>query len=105
MMSSTARSHANSQGVSIKFSSSFAQALNELAENSYQLCLADLQSGGMDMEKLAEVTKEVGVDSIVYAQHVYTDVIEKANSLGFTEVMTRGQFNKSLASIVGRLKS
>ena len=104
-MSSTARSHANSHGVSIKFASSFAQALQELSDNSYELCLADLQSGGMDMNLLAEKFDEVGIPSIVYAQHVYTDILKKANGLGFTEVMTRGQFNKNLGNILGRLKA
>ena len=105
MMSSAARGHANSHGVSIKFASSFAQAIQELTDNTYDLCLADLQSGGMDMESLAEKVGESGVPTIVYAQHVYTDIIEKAKSLEFAEVMSRGQFNKSLNGIIERLKA
>ncbi len=105
MMSSTARSHASSQGVDIRFASSFPQALDELSQNSFQLCLADLQAGGMDMDKLSEIIAENGTPTIVYVQHVNVDTMEKAKGLGFTEVMTRGQFNKSLGTIVGRAKS
>lgn len=103
MMSSTARSHANSKGVDIKFASSFGQAISELAENQFQLCLADLQAGGMDMEMLSEKIIETETPTIVYAQHVNVDILENAKALGFTEVMTRGQFNKSLGGIVDRL--
>lgn len=105
MMSSAARGHADAQGVTIKFANSFAQAIQELNDNSYDLCLVDLQSGGMDMEALAEKVGESGVSTIVYAQHVYTEIIEKARSLEFAEVMSRGQFNKCLSDIVGRLKA
>jgi DNA-binding NtrC family response regulator len=101
MMSSTARSHANSQGVEIKFASTFSQAIQELSDAEYQLCLADLQAGGMDMEGLAAKVKEIGVRTIVYVQHVNVEIIQKANELGFAEVMTRGQFNKNLGAIVG----
>lgn len=105
MMSSTARSHANSHGVSIKFASSFSQAIQELSENTFELCLADLQAGGMDMDQLAEKVAEVGVPTVVYAQHVNVDIIEKAKGLGFSEVMTRGQFNKNLGSVIGQQKA
>lgn len=105
MMSSTARSHAKTHGVEIKFASSFVQAIKELSESRYELCLADLQAGGMDMVALAEKVSEVDVRTIVYVQHVNVDVLEQAKALPFTEVMTRGQFNKSLGQIVLGVKS
>lgn len=105
MMSSTARSHAQSQGVEIAFANSMKAAIEKLQSGSYRLCLADLQMPGLEMEQLAEVANQQNASTIVYVQHVQVDTLAKAKEVGFGEVMTRGQFNKSLGQIMVAAKS
>jgi len=105
MMSSTARSHAKSQGVEIVFANSMNAAIEKLEADSYSLCLADLQMKGMQMQQLAEVTGQAEIPTIVYVQHVQVETLQQARETGFQAVMTRGQFNKSLGQIIGNAES
>lgn len=105
MMSSTARSHATSQGVEIVFANSMKAAIEQLQTGSYSLCLADLQMQGIQMEELAAAATEQKIETIVYVQHVMVELLQQAKEIGFGTVMTRGQFNKSLGQIISDAKS
>lgn len=102
MMSSTARSHAKALQVEIKFAANLDDAIETISSGSVQLCLVDLQAGGMDVESLAQAIQVGNIPTVAYAQHVYVDVLEKAKDLEFAEVITRGQFNRNLGQILAQ---
>ena len=104
MMSSTARSHAQSQGVEIVFANSMKAAIEHLEAGTCTLCLADLQMKGIQMEELAAAATQQETGTVVYVQHVQVELLEQAKQISFGAVMTRGQFNKSLGQIISGAK-
>lgn len=100
MMSSTARSYAKNNDVSIKFANSFPHALTELENGDYDTCFADLQATGMDVNQLAAAVKSKQVKTIAYVQHVSVEMLAMAKELDFAQVMTRGQFHKSVGELI-----
>lgn len=65
--------------------------------------IVDLQTPGLspdDFATIVESSSSRDVPVVGYAQHVYVDLINAAQSAGFSQVFTRGQMNGNVAAIL-----
>ena len=102
-------SNANSTARSLEFKISACGNVEKLVDGLKkcppQLLLIDLQTPGLNVADLASKLgeMELQVRIVAFAQHVNVEIIEQAKGL-FDEVMTRGQFNKSVAGLIEGIK-
>ena len=104
MMSSSASSHARQKKIKYKSVDTAKAAIDMIVENRPHLFLIDLQTPGLDVEELGEMVRELSDSlcplTIAYAQHVNVELLKQAKAAGFDQVMTRGQFNSQIGTIV-----
>ncbi len=89
----------------VKTSGSAANALKTIQDERPHLLLIDLQMPGLDIDSLGSEIKELSDSvsplTVAYAQHVQVDLLARARSAGFDQVITRGQFNNQIGRIIG----
>jgi CheY-like chemotaxis protein len=104
MMSSNASSHARQKKIELKTVDSTIAAIGLIELQRPHLFLIDLQTPGLEVEALGESVRELADSvcplTIAYAQHVNVDLIQRAKTAGFDQVLTRGQFNSQIGQIV-----
>ena len=104
MMSSNASSHARQHKVKFETASTAKKAIEIIQEKKPHLLIVDLQTPGLDIEALGEDIKGLADAvcplTIAYGQHVEVELLEKAKTAGFDQVMTRGQINAKIGDIV-----
>ena len=104
MMSSNATSHARQKDVNLSLAGSVKSAISYIEENKPQLLIVDLQMPGLDVgllgEEVQRLADAVCPVTIAYAQHVNVELLEQANAAGFDQVLTRGQFNAQIGTII-----
>ena len=111
MAASGLSSEARSRGVPIKLVANTQAVVKLLTEEQVDLLVVDLQTSNLKLDELvgkvrstADEVAHVSLPLIVvYAQHVMTDLIERAKSLNVDIVMTRGQFSQQTADLVNRV--
>jgi hypothetical protein len=74
-----------------------------LQEDPVTRVAVDLQFPALDIDWVVERVRSQSptIELIGYAQHVMTELIEAATYAGFQEVLTRGQFDRSFAKLLG----
>lgn len=104
MMSGTVRSEAATSNAAVRFVQSSAQIEEALATQSVRLIFVDLQMPGLDLAAFSREILAIDASSrpeiVMYAQHVNVEVLENARQSELGEVMTRGQFVKSVRQIL-----
>lgn len=104
MMSSNASSHARQKDIKLSQAGSIKTAIAFIEEKKPRLLIIDLQTPGLDVGLLGEEVKGLADSvcplTIAYAQHVNTELLEQARSAGFDQVLTRGQFNAQVGTII-----
>ena len=68
-----------------------------------KILLADLQADACDPQKIADWASNQNATVFAYAQHVYTDILDRARNSGVENVLTRGQFDRQIGSIIESL--
>jgi len=81
---------------------STAQAVERLERGGYRLLIVDLETPGLDVEKLAETARKAGVPTVGYASHVREAVLQRATDAGFDEVHPRSRFAAQVEGILAR---
>lgn len=104
MMSGTVRSDAAASQAVVRFVQSSAQIQEALASQSVRLIFVDLQMPGLDLQAFSRAILATDASSrpdvVMYAQHVNVEILENARQSELGEVMTRGQFVKSVRQIL-----
>ena len=107
MLSSTASATARACGKEYRFAGSLVKLDAAMQKDEFNLLLVDLQTPGIDLEKMTEIISQSftgeGRKAIAYAQHVEVDLLENAKQCGFESIMTRGQFNSGLQQLFSNL--
>ncbi len=72
-------------------------------KNSVQVTLIDLSFAGVDLQDAIPALKKEFPNTkvIAFGPHVDIDRLEQAELAGADKVMTRGQFDRDLQSIIG----
>lgn len=105
MLASNVRSVASSQQIELVIVPS-VEKLQQRLTDDHQTCrkvIVDLQTPGIsdaDFTTIAQLCAPHTIPVVGYAQHVYVDLINAAQSAGFTNVYTRGQMNGNVAAIL-----
>ena len=104
MIQSAVSSVARERGIKFKATTK-PPRLADLATGA-DVFLIDLQLPGMKISELLQVLSgiENRPSTIAFAQHVNVDLLESAESEFIDQVMTRGQFNKSIPNIVAAVE-
>ncbi len=110
MMSSSANAAARASGLKITTLPTVAKLKSVLAdEPALKLLLVDLQMPGLDLESLSNVIESVDAEqrptTIAYAQHVNVELIEQAKTAAFDQVLTRGQLNSNLGTLMTNFRA
>jgi hypothetical protein len=105
MMSSSAGASARANRLELLTIPTVAKLESVLSgEHVIKLLMIDLQMPGLDLESLSSVIGSVGAEfrptTIAYAQHVNVDLIQQAKTAAFDQVLTRGQFNSNLGTLI-----
>ncbi|MEM7782999.1 MAG: hypothetical protein AAF939_12515 [Planctomycetota bacterium] len=104
MMASNARSHARQHSVTVKTAESESNTVEVIQADRPHLLLVDLQTPGLNIESLGEQIRKMSDSmtplTVAFAQHVNVDLLEKAKTAGFDQVLTRGQFNNQIGRII-----
>lgn len=104
MMSSNVSSHARQKGIGFKTIDAADAAIKLIEEERPHLFIIDLQSPSLDINHLGELVRELPDSvcplTIAYAQHVNVELLQQAQTAGFDQVLTRGQFNSQVGQIV-----
>ncbi len=106
MMSSTASSAARANGHKFKFVASAARCIELIQEHAADLLFVDLQTAGFNLDEFQSLWAklETKPKCVCYAQHVMVDQLQAANASDcFDHVMTRGQFNSSVDTVIQEL--
>ncbi len=102
MIQSSASAAARVQGVSLVAASTIDRAIEKLASTSAQALFIDLQTPGLKITELA--TRLAAASNrptvIAFAQHVEAELLELANTDVIDQVLTRGQFNSRLPTLI-----
>ncbi len=81
-------------------------AVAAAGNNDCQLLLVDLRTPGLDIENLVEVVRnscEQHLPILACAPHVHEAKLTAARQAGCDAVLTRGQLDRELETILGRL--
>ena len=104
MMASNAGSHAHQRKMELKTVDSAEAAIKLIEDQRPYLFLIDLQTPGLEVAALGESVRELADSvcplTIAYAQHVNVDLLRQAQSAGFDQILTRGQFNNQIGQII-----
>lgn len=106
LLASSVRATATAVGQTVQFGRQLDELAAAIAGGKLTRILIDLQTPGLDLDRLRELVSQPGVPPVVmYAQHVneslleYADGLASGTEMGVT-VMTRGQFSRSLAELM-----
>ena len=103
-MSSAASYAARQAGHSFKFVASWERAKSLLEINDVQFLVIDLQTDGLNLDELEQGLNQIDESqrptTVAYAQHVHADLLDKAQSLPNTRVLTRGQAHHGLSELL-----
>ena len=103
MMSSTASSAARANGHKFKFVPLVSRAIELVKEHKAELLFVDLQTADFKLDEMEALWAEMEPKPkcVCYAQHVMVDMLQAASDSDcFDQVMTRGQFNKSVDNVI-----
>ncbi|MGB1929364.1 MAG: hypothetical protein ACPIA2_15470 [Mariniblastus sp.] len=108
MMASTASSHARQNNVTLQTATSAEAAMALVKEARPHLFLVDLQVPGLGITELGDAVRGLPDAlcpmTIAYAQHVNLESLDEARRAGFDQVLTRGQFNQQVGTIIADAK-
>ena len=102
MIQGQANAAARRTGAMVKAVGNVDTVIQELENEANALLLVDLQTPGLDVDYLIERLSAMVLAprAIAYAQHVYEDLLQQAQSDAFETVLTRGQFTRDLPEII-----
>lgn len=88
----------------MKTAGDLQKAITTIQEDRPHLLLIDLQTPNLDIDLLGQEIKDMSDSltplTVAYAQHVQVELLEKAKSAGFDQVLTRGQMNSQIGRII-----
>jgi CheY-like chemotaxis protein len=90
-------------GVTVENASSAADAAPQAQAGQFRLCLVDLDLPDLDLPALVESLRSAAAPPaaiVAYGPHVHTAKLNAARQAGCDEVLTRGQFNKQVDSVL-----
>jgi PleD family two-component response regulator len=106
MFTSKIRTAAGQLGAAVAFARSRQAALDEMRKNPPGLVILDLNNTRVDpLGIVADMKKDpalAGIQTLGYASHVQTDVIDAARAAGVGEVLARSAFSAQLGEILRR---
>ena len=106
MFSSKIKTAANQLGVDLRFSRSVSGALETMRKNPTTLVIFDLNSERLEPLAIVAAMKQdpalASIQTVGYASHVHTDVINAARQAGVGDVLARSAFVQQLADILTR---
>ncbi len=95
---------ADELGIDLQTALGCAQLENALADQELQAVLVDLECPGFRLEDVAEwKTRKPALRVIAYGPHVQTDRLANAAAAGCDAVLSRGQFDRSIVSLLKEL--
>ncbi|MGY8769850.1 MAG: response regulator [Pirellulales bacterium] len=102
MFSSRACSFAKDSGADLRVAVSGAQCINAINQNKVDRVLIDLNVPKLDIEELMTQIKATGqnLEVIAYGPHVHIELLEAAKAAGCNAVLSKGQFNQQIESLV-----
>jgi len=83
-----------------------AQAISFCQQEACQVLVVDLKQPGLDVAALVNAVREkssAAVPIVACAPHVHESRLEAAREAGCDKVVTRGQFDRDAAKIIGQL--
>lgn len=103
MLGGKVSSWANANHVAYRRVPSVQKLQEALLESGIEKVLVDIQIRDLDLPQLIADIRDYDreLPIIGYAQHVLVDLISAAESAGFDQVMTRGQFDRQFPHVIG----
>ncbi len=93
-------------GIAVRTATTSDALLAEIAKETPQLVIVDLNARGAPLQAIERVCAEKpGLALIAFLSHVQTDLAQQARTAGCTQVMPRSQFTRDLATILAQAKS
>lgn len=104
MFSSRVSGAAQSAGVDVRVIGSVAGLIELLSDGGIRLVVLDLTVSGLDptsvLPEIRNIDSEVAV--VAYGPHVHEQKLADAASAGCEQVLSKGQFNSSIVSLINR---
>jgi DNA-binding response OmpR family regulator len=104
MFSSRVSGAAQSAGAELRVVSSVAGLIDLLSEGGIRLVILDLTVSGLDLTsvlpEIRNTDSEVAV--VAYGPHVHEQKLAEAASAGCDQVLSKGQFNSLIVSLIER---
>ena len=89
--------------VTVQNAASVEDAVRQAQAGQFRLCLVDLDLPGLDLAVLVDSMRAGAAPPpaiVAYGPHVHAAKLDTARQAGCDEVLTRGQFNKHVDSIL-----
>jgi len=106
MFSSKIKTAANHLGVDLRFSRSVDGAIETMRKNPTTMVILDLNNERIAPLAIVAAMKQdpalASIQTVGYASHVQTDVINAARQAGVSEVLARSAFVQQLEAILTR---
>jgi CheY-like chemotaxis protein len=104
-LGSRVRASAEAHGRTLDVAGSGPLALDRIASGTYRLVLVDLETPGLRIGELVESVRaqDDPPTMVAYGPHVHEARLEAARQAGCDQVLTRGQFDKSLPVLMSEL--
>jgi ActR/RegA family two-component response regulator len=106
MFSSKIKTAANQLGVDLRFSRSVDGALETMRKNATTMVILDLNNTRIDALAIVAAMKKdpalASIQTVGYASHVATEVINAARQAGVGEVLARSAFSAQIGDILTR---
>jgi len=104
MFSSRVSGAAQSAGVELSVVGSSAGLIELLSKGGIRLAILDLTVSGLEpasvLPEIRSTDSEVAV--VAYGPHVHEQKLAEAASAGCEQVLSKGQFNSSIVSLINR---
>ena len=105
LFSSRVRSAAETSGIRLTMAEDLSQLAQALRDGGDALVLIDLAQPGLDVENVVAAVRQLAPPPgaiVAFGPHVQEDLLRRAREAGCDEVLTRGEFNKRMAAVLGK---
>ncbi|MCA9230437.1 MAG: hypothetical protein KDA57_07290 [Planctomycetales bacterium] len=104
MLASRTEGVARQKGIAMVQAANQIDAISAIADENCQLLVVDLQLPGLDIEALVIQARQSSKSSlriVACGPHVHEQRLDTARAAGCDRVVTRGQFDREAAHILG----
>jgi hypothetical protein len=93
--------------IELRSADSYEQAVRQMELCRPQLLLVDLQTHDLELERLINASRDLGIAprTVAFAQHVKVDLLQSARRDCETRVMSRGEFCRQLPQLIAENRS